>query len=64
MEQSPDKPRQLLTIEEVATWLKIPVSRLYQWRQNNKGPAVIKVGHSVRYDINTVQAWLDAQVVI
>ncbi len=51
----------LLTIEEVAAWLHIPVSRLYQWRYDKKGagPPALKIGHSVRYDPDAVKDWLD-----
>ena len=51
----------LLTVHEVATYLAVPVATLYQWRYLHTGPAAYRVGRHIRYDPNTVQAWLRQQ---
>jgi len=51
----------LWTINDVATYLQIPVNTLYSWRSQKKGPPSAKVGKYVRYDPDAVQTWLLAQ---
>lgn len=54
---------QLLTIDQVADWLQIPVATLRDWRARGAPgtplPA-IRVGGHVRYRRADVDAWLDA----
>lgn len=51
----------LLTIEELAGYLDVPVSTIRDWRTDGKGPRAIKVGARVRYTVSDVRAWLAAQ---
>ncbi len=56
---------QLLTIDQVADWLQIPVHTLRQWRAHPRRAGatplpVIKVGGHLRYRRTDVEAWLDA----
>lgn len=62
-----DKPRQvkadlgierLMTVEEVAEYLGVPVNTLYQWRHKGTGPTAFRVGRFLRYDAADVRAWL------
>lgn len=39
----------LLTPEEVSTYLRVPVGTLYSWRGRNVGPRSVKVGRFIRY---------------
>jgi len=48
----------LMTVEEVAEYLCVPVSTLYQWRHKGTGPAAYRVGRFLRYDPVDVQSWL------
>lgn len=50
----------LLSPEEVAAWLLVPVATVYQWRYRRTGPAAIKVGRHLRYRRTAVEAWLAA----
>ena len=50
----------LWTIEDVSTFLGIPVKTLYQWRTNKYGPSGKRVGRYVRYKPEDVLAWVDA----
>lgn len=54
----------LLSIEEVADILGVPVRTLYSWRYRTEltGPRAIRVGRHLRYRPSDVDAWLDAQV--
>jgi excisionase family DNA binding protein len=48
----------LWDIEEVSSFLGIPVGTLYQWRHRGIGPPASKVGRHLRYDPAKVRAWL------
>lgn len=52
---------ELLTINEVAAYLRLPVSTLRYWRSTGQGPASRKVGRRVMYTRADVHAWLDEQ---
>lgn len=49
----------LLSVDEVAEFLGIPVATLYQWRHKGAGPDAYRVGRHLRYEPATVRAWLD-----
>lgn len=55
----PDYDR-LMTVEEVAGFLCIPVNTLYQWRHKGTGPTAFRVGRFLRYDPDDVRVWLEA----
>jgi len=48
----------LLTVEEVAEWLGVPVGTIYAWRYRGCGPVSYKVGRHVRFRREDVEAWL------
>ncbi|MBM0205551.1 helix-turn-helix domain-containing protein [Micromonospora sp. STR1s_5] len=49
----------LWTVEDVSTYLGVPVATLYQWRYRRIGPRASRVGRHLRYDPADVRAWLD-----
>jgi excisionase family DNA binding protein len=49
----------LLSVDEVAEYLGIPINTLYQWRHKGCGPEAYRVGRHLRYDPATVRAWLE-----
>lgn len=51
----------LLSIEDVAEFLGVPVNTLYTWRKTGKGPAGFRVGKYVRYRPDDVDAWITEQ---
>jgi predicted DNA-binding transcriptional regulator AlpA len=48
----------LWTIEDVSTYLGVPVKTLYQWKWRGEGPPVRKVGRYLRYDPAAVKRWV------
>ncbi|WP_410642656.1 helix-turn-helix transcriptional regulator [Amycolatopsis sp. lyj-346] len=52
----------LLSIEDLSSYLQVPVNTLYQWRKTDKGPTGFRVGKYVRYRRADVDAWIDGQV--
>ncbi|NIL59524.1 helix-turn-helix transcriptional regulator [Salinispora arenicola] len=54
------RPDPLLTIDDVATWLRKPKNTLYAWHSRGKGPRAIRVGNTLRYRRSEVDRWLNA----
>jgi excisionase family DNA binding protein len=52
---------ELLTLEEVAAILKLPVATLRKWRVEGKGPAGFRLGKYIRYRRSTVEAFIKEQ---
>jgi len=50
----------LLTIQQVADYLQLNQSTVYQWAQKGRLPA-IKLGGRWRFRGKDLEAWLDAQ---
>ncbi len=48
----------LLTTEQVAQYLQVPVATLHQWRYRQEGPRAYKVGRHLRWRQADVDAWL------
>lgn len=49
----------ILTPQEVSDLLHIPPSTLSDWRLHRAGPAYLRIGHHVRYELTAVLAWLE-----
>ncbi|WP_397208740.1 helix-turn-helix domain-containing protein [Nocardioides sp.] len=48
----------LLSIQELAEYLDVPVTTIRDWRTDGKGSCAIKVGGRVRFATSDVLAWL------
>ena len=53
----------LLGLPELADYLGVSHSTIYQWNHKGSGPRRIRVGRHVRYRRRDVDAWLDAQAI-
>ncbi|MDH3262077.1 MAG: helix-turn-helix domain-containing protein [Gemmatimonadota bacterium] len=49
----------LLTVEELAEYLGVPVATIYAWRHRHEGPPGFRVGKHLRYRSRDVEAWID-----
>jgi excisionase family DNA binding protein len=56
-------PGVLLSPDEVAGQLGVPVATLANWRSGGVGPVYLRVGRHVRYRPADLEAWLDGLVV-
>lgn len=56
-----DDLERLMTVDEVADYLSVPVNTLYQWRHKGTGPTAFRVGRFLRYDLTEVRDWLYTQ---
>jgi excisionase family DNA binding protein len=52
---------ELLTIQEVADVVRVPVATLRYWRHLGSGPSSFRIGRSVRYWRSEVLYWLERQ---
>lgn len=50
---------ELLSPDDLAALLKVPVKTVYNWRSEGKGPKGIRVGKYLRFRRADVDAWLD-----
>ena len=53
----------LMNEKQAAEFLGVAVRTMQWWRANNKGPTYIKVGRPVRYRMDDLDAYLDANKV-
>ena len=51
----------LLSLTDLAEFLSVPVTTLYQWRHRGEGPPGYRIGRHVRYRRAEVEAWLATQ---
>lgn len=56
-----EKPEPLWGVAELARFLRVPVTTIYQWRHHDYGPRGHRVGRYVRFDPAEVRAWFAAQ---
>ncbi len=54
-----DSPQEFLSPAELAEWLGVPRSTIYEWRYSGTGPPAVKLGRHVRFRMVNVLAWLD-----
>ena len=54
-----DLSTRLLSTNEVARLLVVPVTTLYTWRYKGTGPRAFRVGKHLRYRLSDVMEWLE-----
>ena len=52
--------RPLLTVQELADLLQVPVKTIYTWRYKRIGPPAVPMGKYLRFRAEDVAAWLDS----
>ncbi len=53
-----DQLDHLLTAQELALYLEVPVATVYAWRHRRRGPPGFKVGRHLRYRARDVERWI------
>jgi hypothetical protein len=59
--ETPQADDELLTLQEVALLVRVPVATLRYWRHLGTGPHSFRIGRGVRYWRTEVFAWLHDQ---
>lgn len=52
----------LITVQELADYLEVPVKTLYAWRYRREGPPGLRVGRHLRYRCADVERWIQRQL--
>lgn len=52
---------QLLDINELAAYLRVPVSTIYEWRAKGRAPRAHRYGKHLTFAVSDVRAWVEAQ---
>ena len=52
----------LLTVEDLATFLDVPIKTLYAWRYRGEGPVGFRVGRHIRYRWSDVEQWIGTRI--
>ena len=53
---------QLLTVEDLAEYLEVPVATVYAWRHRRQGPPGFRVGRHLRFRRSDVERWIDERI--
>jgi excisionase family DNA binding protein len=53
-----DQFDRLVSAQELADYLEIPVKTVYTWRHRNTGPRGFRVGKHLRFRWSEVERWL------
>jgi predicted DNA-binding transcriptional regulator AlpA len=61
METANDGVESLLNEYDVARITGVSLGSIRRWRLLRQGPKFLKLGASVRYRVNDLEAWLDAR---
>ncbi|MEV8339102.1 helix-turn-helix domain-containing protein [Leucobacter sp. NPDC077196] len=51
----------LLDITELADYLGVPISTLYDWRARGLGPRAYRFGKRLKFALSDVQTWMETQ---
>ncbi|SFN62593.1 helix-turn-helix transcriptional regulator [Mycetocola miduiensis] len=51
----------LMDVHELAAYLGIPISTVYDWRVHGKGPAAYRFGKHLKFAVSDVRAWIAQQ---
>jgi excisionase family DNA binding protein len=57
------EPQAVLSIQEVAKLLNVPISTIYAWNRHGVGPPHYKVGRKLRYRKSNARKWLAKHLV-
>ncbi|MGH7510956.1 MAG: helix-turn-helix transcriptional regulator [Gemmatimonadales bacterium] len=55
---APPSEDRLLSAQELAHYLEVPVKTLYEWPHRGEGPPGFRVGRHLRYRWSDVAAWI------
>lgn len=51
----------LLMIDELAVYLGVPITTIYEWRQTSGGPVGIRMGRHLKFAVSDVRIWIESQ---
>ena len=57
-----ERNERLLTVEDLAEYLGVPVATLYAWRYRRQGPPGFRVGRHVHFRRSDVDDWIEDRI--
>ncbi len=51
----------LLDVGDLAAYLGVPISTVYDWRTNGKGPRAYRSGKHLTFALSDVRIWIEQQ---
>ncbi len=63
--QAPEPVRhreRLLSAQDLADYLEVPVKTIYAWRHRNTGPRGFRVGKHLRFRWRDIETWLTDRI--
>ena len=51
----------LMSIDDLARYLGVPVTTIYDWRVSGKGPCAIRVGRHLKFAVGDIRDWVERQ---
>ncbi|WP_108252750.1 helix-turn-helix transcriptional regulator [Planctomonas deserti] len=51
----------LIDVAELAKYLGVPVSTIYDWRTHGKGPTAYRFGKHLKFAVSDVRDWVAGQ---
>jgi excisionase family DNA binding protein len=57
----PDNDDRMMTVEDLAEYLGLPVGTIYKQRSEGTGPPGFRLGKHVRWRRSEVDAWLESK---
>jgi excisionase family DNA binding protein len=58
-EERHEDATRIMTLGEVADYLRVPQATLYCWRYRGVGPIGVRVGRHIRYSRSEVDRWFN-----
>jgi len=52
----------LISAQELAEYLDVPVATIYAWRYRRQGPPGFRVGRYVRFRWSDVERWIEDRI--
>lgn len=50
-----------LDVRQLAEYLGVPVSTVYEWRTHGRGPTAYRFGKHLKFTVTDVHAWVQQQ---
>lgn len=61
-DQTMEKLDRLLSVEDLAAYLGVPLATIYAWRYRRQGPPGFRVGRHLRFREKDIEVWIADQL--
>ena len=52
----------LLTVEDLADYLDVPIATVYAWRYRRQGPPGFRIGRHLRFRWSDIERWIEDRI--